>query len=87
MNQDIPQEENLSTKATQEDLANGIKDEYGVIYSKDDKRLLESTNIDLEAYKIKEGCKVICDNAFSEHETLWAIKVPNSVTEIGESAF
>ena len=34
-------EENLSTKVTKEDKANGIKDEYGVLYSPDGKRLLK----------------------------------------------
>ena len=34
-------ETNKNTKVTKEDIANGIKDEYGVLYSPDGKRLLK----------------------------------------------
>ena len=79
-------EENLSTKVTYEDKAYGIKDEYGSIYSQDGKRLLKG-NKDITSYTVKEGTKVICDDAFSWCESLQSIVIPESVTKIGESAF
>lgn len=43
---------------------NIIKDEYGVIYSKDGKRLLDATNCSCEEYYIKEGTEIICIGSF-----------------------
>ena len=80
-------EENLSSYATKEDIANGIEDEYGVVYSKDGKRLLGTKCFDCETYTIKKGVKVLCDEAFSECHYLQSIVIPNSVTSIGKSAF
>ena len=53
----------LSTKVTDEDLAEAIEDEYGVKYSKDGKRLLEAQYIEGE-YRIRKGTICICDSAF-----------------------
>ena len=80
-------EENLSTEVTDEDKANGIKDEYGVLYSPDGKRLLIKWNKNITSYTIKEGTKVICNHAFSWCTSLQSIVIPNSVAEIGDSAF
>ena len=79
--------ENLSTEVTDEDIANGIKDEYGVIYSKDGKRLLSAKHFDCKTYTIYKGIKVICDQAFEFCKSLQSIVIPNSVTNIGNSAF
>ena len=82
-------EENLSTEVTDEDEANGIKDEYGVLYSPDGKRLLKG-NYDIRSYTIKEGTKVICDSAFDfkfRCSSLQSIVIPDSVTKIGNKAF
>ena len=79
-------EENLSTKVTDENIANGIKDEYGCIYSPDGKRLLKG-NRNITSYTVKEGTKVICDGAFFDCRFLQSIVIPNSVTEIGNRAF
>lgn len=43
---------------------NIIKDEYGVIYSKDGKRLLDASNCSCEEYNIKEGTEIICIGSF-----------------------
>ena len=78
-----------NTKVTNKEIANGVKDEYGCIYSPDGKRLLKG-NKDIESYTIKEGTEVICDNAFHaffECSSLQSIVIPNSVTKIGDNAF
>ena len=49
---------NKNTKVTDEEIANGINDEYGCIYSPDGKRLLEG-NKEITSYTIKEGTEVI----------------------------
>ena len=78
-------EEMLSTKVTKEDLAEAVTDEFGAMYSKDGKRLLNGVYI--KQYKIKEGTKVICDDAFMDCTPLREIAIPNSVTSIGDDAF
>ena len=80
-------EENLSTEVTDEDIENGIEDEFRVVYSEDGKRLLCTKYFYCETYTIKKGVKVICDKAFSEHNSLQSIVIPNNVTSIGDSAF
>lgn len=77
----------LSTKATIEELAAGIKDEFGVVYSADGKRLLKCENDKIEQYEIKEGTEVICDEAFEWCEALRQIIIPDSITNISMSAF
>ncbi|MCH5306978.1 MAG: leucine-rich repeat protein [Prevotella sp.] len=77
----------LSTKVTDEDLANAWTDEYDVIYSKDKKRLLEYPYWSLPNYRILGGTEVICDSAFYNCECLHEIIVPASVTSIGWGAF
>lgn len=79
------EEEVLSTEVTKEDLENAVEDEFGVKYSKDGKRLLRATRVNGK-YTIREGTKVICDEAF-EYRNLTAIHIPNSVTNIGRRAF
>ena len=84
--QSIPQEK-IDTSCTDEDIANGIADEFGVIYSKDGKRLLKCNSRTINSYKIKPSTKIICDNAFSYCTSLDRITIPDSVTSIGEWAF
>ena len=80
------EEEVLSTEATEEELAEAWEDEYGVKYSKDGKKLLKAPNR-LTPYTIRQGTKVICDEAFSGCESLQSINIPNSVTHIGNNPF
>ena len=80
-------EEELSTEVTEEDIANGICDEFGVVYSRDGKRLLIYNDDNLSKYSIKKGTKVIGDYAFSWCTSLQSIVIPNSVKSIGEEAF
>ncbi|MBD5310617.1 MAG: leucine-rich repeat protein [Bacteroides sp.] len=79
--------EKLSTAVTDEDIANGVEDEYGVVYSKDGKRLLKCKNGYLTEYAIKAGTKVIGDSAFFCYKALQSVSIPSSVTAIGNSAF
>ena len=76
-----PEAEKLSTKVTDEDKKNGVKDEFGALYSLDGKRLLEGANI--ESYTIKAGTMVVCTNAFYKKWHLNSITIPDSVTHIG----
>ena len=78
--------------ATKEEIANGIKDEYGVVYSPDGTELLECANRNLVSYQVKEGCKVIRGSAFYNDilfspSNLTAITLPASLTHIGDRAF
>ena len=77
----------LSTEVTEEDIKNGIQDEFGVMYSKDGERLLKATQNLSGHYMIKEGTKVICNNAFCWCRSLTSINIPDSVTSIGNEAF
>ena len=76
----------LSTEVTDEDEANGIRDEYGVLYSRDGLRLLDAP-VDIEIYKIKDGTKVVCDCAFEYRSSLQELVIPSSVISIGNNAF
>ena len=83
-----PKEEEVwSTKVTKEDLGNAVKDEFGVKYSKDWKRLLKAPESLSGKYSIRKGVKVIGNVAFWGCKSLNNINIPNSVTTIGDSAF
>ena len=81
-----PKEEIRRTDVTKEDRQNAVEDEFGVSYSADGMRLIKAPS-DLKSYQIKEGTKVICNEAFYWCEELQDIHIPNSVTQIGEDAF
>ena len=81
-----PKEEVLRTDVTDEDKAQAIQDEYGVLYSPDGARLIRA-NDNLITYEIKDGTKVICDKAFWGCESLTSIHLPESVNSIGDCAF
>ena len=83
-----PKEEEVwSTVVTDEDLENAVKDEFGVKYSKDWKKLLSAPWFLSGKYSIRKGVKVIGNGAFAYHHSLTSINIPNSVTTIGKSAF
>ena len=82
-----PKEEVWSTKVTKEDLENAVEDEYGVKYSKDWKRLLKAQTGLNGWYFIKEGVKVIGEEAFINCIFIKKIVIPNSVKRIGNGAF
>lgn len=70
-----------------EDIVNGIEDEFGVVYSRDWRKILKCGNEEIITYTIKEGTNVICDRAFANCISLQHITIPDSVTIIGDSSF
>ena len=86
-----PEIEIISTEVTEEDKKDAWTDEFGVKYSKDGKKLLESTDHGLTNYTIRQGTRSICDSAFAgdafSSPSLQSITIPDSVTSIGVSAF
>lgn len=76
----------LSTKVTDEDKEHGFLDEFGVLYSKDGLRLLKANN-KLKEYTVREGTRVVCNNAFDHNTSLISLTLPEGLTTIGESAF
>lgn len=79
--------EDLSTKATEEELKDAYIDEWGVKYSKDGRKMLKVPQELKGCYSIKEGIRIICDKAFSMCSSLAEVVIPNSVTSIGGGAF
>ena len=76
----------ISTKVTDQDRAEGVLDEWGVLYSKDGLRLLKG-NESLTVYTVREGTRVICDEAFYYCTSLETLNLPAGLTSIGDSAF
>ena len=79
--------EDLSTKATEEELKEAFTDEWGAKYSKDGRKLLKVPRELSGAYSVKEGTRIICDEAFWWCESLPDIVIPTSVTSISDRAF
>ena len=79
--------EDLSTDTTKEELNEAFVDEWGVKYSKDGRKLLKAPGELNGAYSVKEGTRIICDNAFSWCRSLSEIVILSSVTSIGKGAF
>ncbi len=76
----------LSTKVTDEDLAEAYIDEDGVKFSPDRKRLLRAPAY-LVSYTIPDTVTVLCDSAFYYCESLTTLTIPASVTTIGANPF
>ena len=83
---EVVEEGKLSTEVTDEEIEEGVMDEYGVTYSKDGLRLLKG-NRNLETYTVRKGTRVICDKAFSSCYDLTSITLPQGVKSIGDKAF
>lgn len=79
----------LLSVASDEEIANGIEDNHGVIYSQDGTQLLKCMNKPnsfLYRYHVKEGCKVIRGSAFRECR-ISQISLPDGLTHIGNECF
>ena len=84
--------EDLSTKATDEELKEAFVDEWGVKYSKDGRKLLKAPKKLDGIYSIRIGTKIICEEAFRWDKLigchfLKSLVIPDSVTNIGDYAF
>ena len=93
-------EKDFKTIVTPKDIATGVIDEFGVMYSADGERLLKAFSVselylsnksilppkDLDNYIIKEGTIYICDDAFNL-SALKSVFIPQSVKTIGNAAF
>ena len=53
----------ICTYASDDEKFHAIIDDYGVMYSPDGKRLLDTVR-QLKHYEVPEGVEVICDGAF-----------------------
>ena len=78
--------EDLSTEITEDELKEAFIDERGVKYSKDVRKLLKVPQELRRGYSVKEGTRIICNNAFAGC-SLSNIAIPDSVTDIGNGAF
>ena len=76
----------LSTEITEEERDNAIWGEYYAEYTADGLKLISGPG-NVEYYKIKDGTRVIGDNAFWGCEYLTSIEIPDSVKSIGNLAF
>ena len=84
--------EDISTKATEEELKEAFVDEWGVKYSKDGRKLLKAPYELNGTYSIRKGTKIICDWAFGWSKfigcrSLTSLVIPDSVSCIGSGAF
>ena len=84
--------EDISTKATDEELKEAFVDEWGVKYSQDGRKLLKAPYELDGTYSIRKGIKIICDEAFADCKfigcrSLTSLVIPDSVTNIGDYAF
>ena len=90
------------THVKQEDLANAVIDSYGVLYSRDRKKLLKYGIEETERsgdfyfkhkresfrnYIIPEGVEIVCQCAFEDCCSLTQIEFPSSLRKIGDQAF
>ena len=79
--------EDLSTKATDEELREAFIDEWGVKYSKDGRKLLKAPKKLDGIYSIRKGTKIICEEAFQFCSSLRSIVIPDGITCIGDMTF
>ena len=80
-------EEELNSNPTEAEIQNGVIDDFGVLYSKDWKKLIKAP-LELSGnYNIRYGVKVICDAAFRYCDDIFTLSIPEGVTVIGFMAF
>ena len=80
------QNEKIVTSCSVKDIEEGVEDEFGVVYSRDGKRLLKCRRY-LKEYNIKHGTQIICNHAFESIESLKSVVIPDSIQVIGFEAF
>lgn len=78
--------DSISTEVTNEEKAEGVKDNYGVLYSQDGKKVLSCTYVHCKSYAIRKGTRIICDGAF-KNQRIEQLLIPASVVAIGHNPF
>lgn len=78
--------DSISTDVTNEEMALGVKDNYGVLYSQDGKKVLSCSYVHCKSYNIRKGTRIICDGAFS-NQSIERLVIPSSVILIGNNPF
>ena len=78
--------DSISTEATKEEKAAGVKDEHGVLYSQDGKKILSCSFVHCKSYNIRKGTRIICDGAFN-NQCIERLVIPSSVVAIGDNPF
>ncbi len=76
----------LCELCSSKEAKDNFKDSYGVAYSKDKKVLISTGYIKAEEYKIADGTRIICDNAFY-YASIQKVIIPSSVLVIGNNPF
>ena len=75
------------TEAPDGELIDGILDEYNVLYSRDGLYLIRCNDDEIKECIVKPTCKIICDYAFSNCNSLSVVLLPEGLTHIGNMAF
>ncbi len=78
--------DSISTDAKKEEIAVGVKDNYGVCYSQDGKKVLTCSFVHCNSYNIRKGTRIICDGAFN-NQSIERLIIPSSVVVIGNNPF
>lgn len=76
----------ISTEATKEEKNIGEKDEHGVLYSEDGKKVLSCSFVHCKSYNIRKGTRIICDGAFN-NQCIERLVIPSSIIAIGDNPF
>ena len=79
--------ENLVLNLALKKMSGAKKDEFGVYYSKKQKRLIMASKTLEGSYQIVEGTETVDDNAFWGCAYVEHIEIPESVKHIGSEAF
>lgn len=76
-----------SVEATKDEIAEGVEDDFGIVYSHDGIQLLKSKYCYNKSYNVREGCKIIRSNAFIYNKNLVNVTLPDGLLYIGDGAF
>lgn len=76
----------LSTDVSDKELADGVKDEFGVMYSSNWKKVLSCSFVQTKCYRIRKGTRIIANGAFN-NQNIGKIIIPSSVLKIGDNPF
>lgn len=77
----------FDTSVSDRDHVSAYRDNNGVLYTKDNKKLLFAPRDLKGCYKIPEGVEIICDGAFHDCREIEEIIFPTSLLAIGNENF